>query len=48
VPYQPLTKSPHVKRFVLGWMKRGLETRFGAKIVAFADDYLICCRGDAE
>jgi hypothetical protein len=36
-----------MRRFVLGWKRRGLETRFGAKIVAYADDYVICCRGNA-
>jgi hypothetical protein len=43
-----LLANLYMRRFVLGWKKRGLETRFGAKIVAYADDYVICCRGDAE
>ena len=37
-----------MRRFVLGWKKRGLETRLGAKIVAYADDLVICCRGSAD
>ena len=32
----------------MGWKKRGLETRLGAKIVVYADDFVICCRGNAE
>ena len=36
-----------MRRFVLGWKKRGLETRLGAKIVSYADDYVICCKGNA-
>ena len=47
-PISPLLANLYMRRFVLGWKKRGLETRFGAKIVAYADDYVICCRGDAE
>ena len=37
-----------MRRFVLGWKRRGLETRLGAKIVVYADDLVICCRGNAE
>ena len=28
--------------------RRGLEARLGAKIVVYADDLVICCRGNAE
>ena len=37
-----------MRRFVLGWKRRGLETRLGAKIVVYADDLVLCCRGNAE
>jgi RNA-directed DNA polymerase len=47
-PISPLLANLYMRRFVLGWKKRGLETRLGAKIVAYADDFVICCRGDAE
>lgn len=47
-PISPLLANLYMRRFVLGWKKRGLETRFGAKIVVYADDYVICCRGNAE
>jgi len=46
-PISPLLANLYMRRFVLGWKRRGLETRFGAKIVAYADDYVICCRGNA-
>jgi RNA-directed DNA polymerase len=32
----------------LGWKTRDLETRLGARIVSYADDYVICCKGTAE
>jgi RNA-directed DNA polymerase len=37
-----------MRRFVLGWKKLGHEKRFGAHIVNYADDMVICCRGRAE
>jgi group II intron reverse transcriptase/maturase len=47
-PISPLLANLYMRRFVLGWKKRGLEERFGAKIVSYADDLVICCRGSAE
>ena len=38
----------YMRRFVLGWKKLGHEKRFGAHIVNYADDMVICCRGRAE
>jgi hypothetical protein len=37
-----------MRRFVLGWKKSGHEKRLGAYIVNYADDLVICCRGNAE
>ncbi|MGH7594366.1 MAG: reverse transcriptase domain-containing protein, partial [Gemmatimonadales bacterium] len=37
-----------MRRFVLGWKQRGLESRLRAKIVSYADDYVICCQGSAD
>src|SRR4051812_17035359 len=37
-----------MRRFVLGWKKLGHEERLGARIVNYADDLVICCRGRAE
>jgi hypothetical protein len=34
-----------MRRFVLGWKTLGHEERFQARIVNYADDFVICCRG---
>lgn len=47
-PISPLMSNLYMRRFVLGWKKSGLEARLRAKIVSYADDYVICCKGDAE
>ena len=47
-PISPLLANLYMRRFVLGWKRRGLETRLGARIVVYADDLVICCRGNAE
>jgi RNA-directed DNA polymerase len=46
-PLSPLLSNLYMRRFVLGWEKLGHARRYGARIVAFADDFVICCRGDA-
>ena len=33
---------------MLGWKTRGHERRLGARIVNYADDFVICCRGTAD
>ena len=38
----------YMRRFVLGWKKLGHEKRLQARIVNYADDLVICCRGHAE
>jgi len=47
-PISPLLSNLYMRRFVLGWKKLGHETRLRAHIVNYADDLVICCRGDAE
>ena len=37
-----------MRRFVLGWKSLGYEDRLCAKLVNYADDFVICCRGTAE
>jgi hypothetical protein len=37
-----------MRRFVLGWKKLGHEKRLQARIVNYADDLVICCRGQAD
>ena len=47
-PISPLLANLYMRRFVLGWRKLGHEQRFQARIVNYADDFVICCRGSAE
>ena len=37
-----------MRRFILGWKLLGHEQRFQAKIVNYADDFVICCRRNAD
>ena len=46
-PISPLLSNLYMRRFILGWKVLGNEKRFQAKIVNFADDFVICCRGHA-
>ena len=47
-PISPLLSNLYMRRFVLGWKKLGHEKRLKAYIVNYADDLVICCRGNAE
>jgi group II intron reverse transcriptase/maturase len=47
-PLSPLLSNLYMRRFVLGWKRLGYEQRFGGKIVAYADDLVICCKRGAE
>ena len=47
-PISPLLSNLYMRRFILGWRQRGLESRLRAKIVSYADDYVICCKGSAD
>src|SRR6266480_2764698 len=47
-PISPLLSNLYMRRFVLGWKKLGHEKRLQARIVNYADDFVICCRGRAE
>jgi RNA-directed DNA polymerase len=45
----PLLANLYMRRFVLGWKVGGHEQRLDARIVNYADDFVICCkRGRAE
>ena len=44
----PLLGNLYMRRFVLGWKRRGAGDRLQAKIVSYADDYVICCKGDVD
>jgi RNA-directed DNA polymerase len=44
----PLLANLYMRRFLLGWKSLGHEQRLDAKIVNYADDFVICCRGTGE
>jgi group II intron reverse transcriptase/maturase len=43
-PISPLFANLYMRRFVLGWKTLGHEQRLQARIVNYADDFVICCR----
>lgn len=47
-PISPLLSNSYMRRFVLGWKALGYAQRFGAEVVNYADDLVICCRHDAD
>src|SRR6266853_3626418 len=47
-PISPLLANLYMRRFILGWKKRGLDRRFNANIVNYADDLVICCTRGAD
>jgi RNA-directed DNA polymerase len=46
-PLSPLLANLYMRRFVLGWKHKGLEGRLRARVVTYADDLVICCKGSA-
>jgi RNA-directed DNA polymerase len=44
-PLSPLLANLYMRRFVLGWKTLGNQGRFQARIVNYADDFVILCRG---
>lgn len=46
-PLSPLLANLYMRRFVLGWRQSGRESRRQAKIVSYADDFVICCKTNA-
>jgi len=47
-PISPLLSNIYMRRFVLGWKQLGYEQGLQARIVNYADDFVICCRGTAD
>ena len=47
-PLSPLLANLYMRRFVLGWKTLGHEHRYQARIVNYADDFVILCRRRAE
>ncbi len=46
-PLSPLLSNIYMRRFVLGWKQLGYAERYKARIVNYADDFVICCSGNA-
>jgi RNA-directed DNA polymerase len=46
-PISPLLANLYMRRFILAWKKQGWEQKFGARIVNYADDFVILCRHNA-
>jgi RNA-directed DNA polymerase len=44
----PLLANLYMRRFVLGWKALGHGQALDAKLVNYADDFVICCRGTGE
>lgn len=47
-PISPLFANLYMRRFVLGWKVLGYEQRLDSRIVNYADDFVLCCRGTAS
>lgn len=47
-PLSPLLANIYMRRFIVGWKVLGHEARLAARIVNYADDFVICCRGTAD
>jgi group II intron reverse transcriptase/maturase len=45
-PISPVLSNIYMRRFVLGWQKLGYAERYKARIVNYADDFVICCSGN--
>ncbi len=46
-PISPLLSNLYMRRFVLGWKKQGWEEKLQARVVVYADDFVILCRWNA-
>lgn len=48
-PISPLLSNVYMRRFILGWKQKGYDKRRrSARIVNYADDFVICCKDHAE
>lgn len=43
-PLSPLFSNCYFRRFLLAWKQFGYEKKLNARIVNYADDYVICCK----
>jgi len=46
-PISPLLSNLYMRRFILGWRRLGYEEQWSARIVNYADDFVICCKRGA-
>lgn len=46
-PISPLLSNLYMRRFLLGWKQLGHSRRLSAHIINYADDFVICCKGQA-
>ena len=46
-PISPLFSNIYMRRFLLGWKLLGYARRFGAEIVNYADDFVVCGKAPA-
>ena len=46
-PISPLLSNLYMRRFVEGWRQLGMQDRWTAHIVNYADDFVICCKHGA-
>lgn len=44
-PISPLLSNLYMRRFLLGWKVLGYQDRLRTRIINYADDFVICCRG---
>jgi hypothetical protein len=47
-PISPQLSNLYMRRFLLGWKTLGHARRLSAHIVNYADDFVICCQGQAH
>lgn len=47
-PISPLLANLYFRRFILAWKQHGHEAKFKARIVNYADDFVILCRRSAD
>ena len=43
-----MLSNVYMRRFILGWKRLGYARRFGAEIVNYADDFVVCGKAPAE
>jgi RNA-directed DNA polymerase len=47
-PISPLLSNLYMRRFIEGWRRLGFEQKWTARIVNYADDFVICCKRGAD